>query len=436
MALPTTGQTFSGQTAAAQGNLGMTTTIIPVSINVTTTPLSRKVTLGVLSAFLAATAFLSLNVHAQGFTGPLTGAVTGNVTGNVTGDVTGNLTGDVTGNVFGNVSGSAGTATLAASATKLATARAINGVDFDGTAPITVTAAAGTLTGTTLNATVVTSSLTAIGTLVAGAVPASLVTAGTFPAGAFAFTNDITVHGVPFGLGPAADATNIRVGTGALASAGAGTENVAIGQFVLGPTTSNQNTAIGWASAGNIIGGAQNTVVGASALQSETTGSSNAIFGFTAANNVVGGSNNTILGCGAFRVSIAGSQNTVVGSESVINGANRNVTLGYFSGHYETGSDAFYVDNQDRTNTAGDKAGALLYGTFNATAASQTLAINAGAVTLLNAAATDQDATATNTRLLLYTVDTGTVQRVKTITNASILTLLGLGAGRLLYVPA
>ena len=51
----------------------------------------------------------------------------------------------------------------ATTATTLATARAINGVNFDGSAAITVTAAAGTLTGTTLNATVVTSSLTSVG---------------------------------------------------------------------------------------------------------------------------------------------------------------------------------------------------------------------------------------------------------------------------------
>lgn len=53
----------------------------------------------------------------------------------------------------------------ASSATKLAVARNINGVAFDGTADITVTAAAGTLTGTTLNSTVVASSLTSLGTL-------------------------------------------------------------------------------------------------------------------------------------------------------------------------------------------------------------------------------------------------------------------------------
>jgi hypothetical protein len=56
-----------------------------------------------------------------------------------TGAITGNLTGNVTGNVTGNTSGSAGSCTgNAATATKLTTARAINGVDFDGTAAITL----------------------------------------------------------------------------------------------------------------------------------------------------------------------------------------------------------------------------------------------------------------------------------------------------------
>lgn len=54
------------------------------------------------------------------------------------------------------------------SAATLTTPRAINGVNFDGSAAITVTAAAGTLTGTTLNATVVTSSLTTVGTIGTG----------------------------------------------------------------------------------------------------------------------------------------------------------------------------------------------------------------------------------------------------------------------------
>lgn len=66
-----------------------------------------------------------------------------------------------------NISGTAASLTAGA-ATILATARAINGVSFDGSAAITVTAAAGTLTGTTLAANVVTTSITSVGTITSG----------------------------------------------------------------------------------------------------------------------------------------------------------------------------------------------------------------------------------------------------------------------------
>ncbi len=86
---------------------------------------------------------------------PSTGALTST-------SFVGGLTGDVT----GNVSGSAGSCTgNAATATALATARAINGVNFDGSAAITITAAAGTLSGATLASGVTASSLTSVGTL-------------------------------------------------------------------------------------------------------------------------------------------------------------------------------------------------------------------------------------------------------------------------------
>lgn len=111
-------------------------------------------------------------------TGNVNGDVTGNVTGSVTGNVVGNVTGNLTGNVSGNVDGNADTATLADAATALATPRTINGVAFNGTADITVTAAAGTLTGATLNSGVTASSLTSVGTLTSLAV-AGGATVGT-----------------------------------------------------------------------------------------------------------------------------------------------------------------------------------------------------------------------------------------------------------------
>ena len=115
--------------------------------------------------------------------------------------------GPLTGNVTGNVSGSSGSCTgLSATATALATARDINGVSFNGSANITVTAAAGTLTGNTLKSTVLTSSLTSVGTigsLVAttadingGTIDATAIGGGTPAAGAFttgSFTGDLKV---------------------------------------------------------------------------------------------------------------------------------------------------------------------------------------------------------------------------------------------------
>lgn len=67
----------------------------------------------------------------------------------------------------------------ASTATALATGRAINGVTFDGTAAITVTAAAGTLTGATLASGVTASSLTSVGTLTGGATGAGFTIALT-----------------------------------------------------------------------------------------------------------------------------------------------------------------------------------------------------------------------------------------------------------------
>ena len=71
-----------------------------------------------------------------------TGSFTGSSTGNLTvtkGTLNANLTGDVTGTLTGNATGSSGSCTgNAATSTKLATARTIAGVSFDGTSNISL----------------------------------------------------------------------------------------------------------------------------------------------------------------------------------------------------------------------------------------------------------------------------------------------------------
>ena len=101
---------------------------------------------------------------------PADKAVVEDASNNINGTFVGNITGDVTGN--------------ADTATTLETARTINGTSFNGSANITVTAAAGTLTGNTLNSGVTASSLTSVGTL------SSVTTSGDVTVG-----DDLTVNG-------------------------------------------------------------------------------------------------------------------------------------------------------------------------------------------------------------------------------------------------
>ena len=101
----------------------------------------------------------------------------------------GTITADLVGNVTGNVTATTGTSvfnTIQASevigpvlrgnsstATRLQTGRNINGVYFDGSADVTIPAAANTLSGTTINGSVITSSLTSVGTLTSLTVAAA-----------------------------------------------------------------------------------------------------------------------------------------------------------------------------------------------------------------------------------------------------------------------
>jgi hypothetical protein len=145
------------------------------------------------------------------------------------------------------------------------------------------------------------------------------------------------------------------------------------------------NTALGFNVLAYNTSGNSNVGAGYQALFLNETGEFNFAGGYQALYTNDGGIENTAVGTLALYANAGGDRNTAVGLSALgsqING-NGNVALGYYAGNYETGSNAFYINNQDRTNTAGDKASSLMYGTFNATASSQTLVINA-AVTVSN----------------------------------------------------
>lgn len=136
---------------------------------------------GTITVGLGAITPTSVNTVVVSGSSTPTLAVTGTST------ISGTNTGDQT-----SVTGNAGTATA------LQNARTINGVSFNGTANITVPAAAGTLTGTALAANVVTSSLTGAAGGAFGTAAYANTTAFevplTFTTGLTRATNTITVN--------------------------------------------------------------------------------------------------------------------------------------------------------------------------------------------------------------------------------------------------
>ncbi len=160
-----TAPTFIGN---LNGNATTATTAgnITATSNTTLTSLANLTTVGTItSGVWSGTAIANNNLANSALTlgstnialGATTNALAGLSTVTSTNFV-GNLTGNVTGALTGN----------AATATKLAATKNINGVAFDGSADITVTADAGTLTGTTLKSTVTGSSLTGVATITSG----------------------------------------------------------------------------------------------------------------------------------------------------------------------------------------------------------------------------------------------------------------------------
>ena len=143
------------------------------------------------------------------------------------------------------------------------------------------------------------------------------------------------------------------------------------------------NTVVGASSLLANTTGLRNTAVGNSVLSSNTTGGYNNAFGFGALYGNTTGVENSAFGCYALQFNDLGSGNAGFGHFALWGSSgDRNVGIGRYAGAYAASNDEFYVNNQDRTDTAGDQTLSLLYGTFAATATAQQLTVNAGSLTV------------------------------------------------------
>lgn len=205
--------------------------------------------------------------------------------------------------------------------------------------------------------------------------------------------------GQTLGLGranAAENAVSLAIGVDALKNNTTGQNNVAVGyENLKANTTGFGNTALGVTALLSNTSGDYNTALGIDALYTNIAGYSNTAVGADALGFNIDGRENAAVGFDALFKNTYGNNNTAIGFKALFENLTGTglVAVGNFAGHYETASNAFYVNNQDRGSTANDKSLSLLYGVFAATAAAQTLRINAATTvygnTALGMAATD-----------------------------------------------
>ena len=294
----------------------------------------------------------------------------------------------------------------AASATKLASKRKINGVDFDGSSDVTIptNADANTLSGTVSIAkggTGATSASDAITNLGAESITnkstnitldASSLT--KYPSvktikdyidmriitGVASSTdlNITSVNGLKLGLGSGANSNNIAIGSNVLNSNSSGINNTSVGFGSLElNTTGSYNTAFGRGALASNTSGFVNTAVGYLALVFNTTGGQNTALGNSALSRNTIGYGNVAIGQAALTKNISGGSNTALGADALQNNTvgNRNIAIGGAALAFNnTGSENTTIGNEALVYTTSSNNTALGYNAgFSNTASSSLL---------------------------------------------------------------
>lgn len=141
--------------------------------------------------------------------------------------------------------------------------------------------------------------------------------------------------------------------------------NLGLGYLTHQSTSGTYNIALGYLAQRFLTTGTYCMAIGSTSNYFNQTGTAVTAIGYNAAKGASGNSH---------------SGGTYIGYSSgsaITTGAN-NIAIGFASGAYSTNqSYELFINSIDRTNRAGDIAGSIIYGVQNATAASQTLTLNA-----------------------------------------------------------
>jgi len=176
-------------------------------------------------------------------------------------------------------------------------------------------------------------------------------------------------------------------------------DNTSFGKIIVDGTIAANlgfyNVFIGRLSGESIIDGFANVGVGTNTLRKLTSGYENIAIGYNALSSNVGGDDNIAIGYNALSSNVGGYKNIAIGLEALTSNetgncnnalgtsagsaclGSNNIFIGESAGRYETDSNSFYVNNQNRTDITGDKTKSILYGVMASNPSNQTLTTNA-----------------------------------------------------------
>lgn len=148
-------------------------------------------------------------------------------------------------------------------------------------------------------------------------------------------------------------------------------------------TTGQENVCIGYLAGQGVDGSStftRNTIIGTNAGSVITTAGATTLIGNAAGAAIIGGGNNTLIGESAGRLITTGTQNVIIGANAGYSSAvniDRCIFLGANAGRNVTIDDILAIENRNQTSATN----AIIYGVMDATAADQTLRINATVTT-------------------------------------------------------
>jgi hypothetical protein len=293
------------------------------------------------------------------------------------------------------------------------------------------------------------------GTINGASVGATTPASGAFTA--LSSTQNASIAGMPVGLGPGLDASNIAIGVGALSSRTTATVQVAIGSNALRDNqTQDANLAVGSGALALLTSGTANVAIGSGAGRDGTSHAASVLIGgnagiFSNTVNAVaigdnslrygGGTQPVAIGSGALANLSSGQGNVGIGFQALTaqTGGTGNVCVGFRAGYTATAANAIttgshntYVGHDSGPGTSTQLSYSSAFGAQALATTSNTVVLGRTAdTTVIGATGTDgSDAKLQVTGAIKAT----TTIRPGSYTVATVPSASAAGAGAMIYV--